>query len=191
MQSKEFKEKVLEVVLQMLETSDWQGISIRSIAQQINYTPAAIYKHFRNKDEILWELMRLGHARMYTFVFSQLNVNQEFTPLMLQMAALHWDFAAQHPQWYKLIYLTAHPNPTATLTPDENALKIIQFVTDKINEALPQYADRNWELFSGAINMIIGYCSQYLYGKTFGTAAEVKKRMLNNLERFIKGAMVS
>jgi len=36
----------------------WQGVTIRKVAEQIEYSPPTIYEYFENKDALLCQLLK-------------------------------------------------------------------------------------------------------------------------------------
>ena len=58
------KQKILDTARQILLTEGVQAISMRTLADRVDYSPAALYKYFANKEEIIaalreeaWEMM--------------------------------------------------------------------------------------------------------------------------------------
>ncbi len=42
----------------------WQAVTIRKVAERIEYSPPTIYEYFENKEAILLELLRQGFERL-------------------------------------------------------------------------------------------------------------------------------
>ncbi|MCJ7433161.1 MAG: TetR/AcrR family transcriptional regulator, partial [Anaerolineales bacterium] len=62
------RQKILDMARKILVSQGLAGLSMRALAEQIDYSPAAIYKYFENKEEILqairdegWALSRLSN----------------------------------------------------------------------------------------------------------------------------------
>jgi AcrR family transcriptional regulator len=62
------RQKILDMARKILVTQGLAGLSMRALAEKIEYSPAAIYKYFENKEEILqairdegWALSRLSN----------------------------------------------------------------------------------------------------------------------------------
>ena len=51
---------ILAAALQMVKDEGWQSLSIRKIADAIEYSVPVIYDHFENKEAILFELSMDG-----------------------------------------------------------------------------------------------------------------------------------
>src|SRR5437588_10347510 len=51
---------ILDAALQIVKDEGWQALSMRKIADIIEYTAPIIYEYFSNKEAILLELTRKG-----------------------------------------------------------------------------------------------------------------------------------
>lgn len=55
---------ILEAAWQLVITDGWQSLSIRKIADAIEYSIPVIYNHFENKEAILLEFTREGFEKL-------------------------------------------------------------------------------------------------------------------------------
>lgn len=55
------RRQILDAARQLFVESDFRSVSMRKIADKIEYSPTAIYLHFKDKNEILLELMKEGN----------------------------------------------------------------------------------------------------------------------------------
>lgn len=58
--------RILLAALELFARRGFFGTSIRDIAAAVGMTSASLYSHFRSKDEILAELLRIGHGHHVT-----------------------------------------------------------------------------------------------------------------------------
>lgn len=103
-QKEEVKASILTAAWQLVEKEGWQALSIRKIADAIEYSAPVIYDHFANKEAILLEFTRRG--------FRQLNeqlvaAKDKFTHPEQQIEAIayaYWKFAFAQKEYYQLMY---------------------------------------------------------------------------------------
>ena len=103
-QKEEVKSSILAAAWKLVEKEGWQSLSIRKIADAIEYSSPVIYDHFANKEAILLEFTRRG--------FRQLNeqlvtAKEKFTRPEQQIEAIayaYWKFAFNHKEYYQLMY---------------------------------------------------------------------------------------
>jgi len=71
----QMKELILQAAAHIIVTEGYDKLSIRKIADQIEYSPAIIYHYFSNKNEILSQVLRQGYQNL----ISSLAESQEQT----------------------------------------------------------------------------------------------------------------
>ena len=54
------QQAILQAALEIASEESWQAMTIRRIAERIEYSPSAIYKYFDDKEAILFALLRQG-----------------------------------------------------------------------------------------------------------------------------------
>lgn len=59
-QKEEMRTSILEAAWKLVQQDGWQSLSIRKIADAIEYSVPVIYYHFENKEAILLEFTREG-----------------------------------------------------------------------------------------------------------------------------------
>ena len=57
-QRKEVRDSILQSAWQLVNEEGWQNLSIRKIADAIEYSVPVVYDHFENKEAILSEFNR-------------------------------------------------------------------------------------------------------------------------------------
>ena len=92
---------ILDAALQIVKEEGWQALSMRKIADVIEYTAPIIYEYFSNKEAILLELTRKG----YLLLARDLNEAkaQHDTPAK-QLEAMwfaYWNFAFANKELYQ------------------------------------------------------------------------------------------
>ena len=77
---------------------------MRKIADAIEYSPATIYLHFTNRDEIAMQLVRDGFAALLEHMRPATN---EPDPLerLKAFGRRYIDFSREHPETYRLIFM--------------------------------------------------------------------------------------
>ncbi|MCD0489264.1 TetR/AcrR family transcriptional regulator [Pedobacter sp. MC2016-14] len=100
----ETKANILDAALEIVKEDGWQALSMRKIADKIEYTAPIIYEYFANKEGILLELTRVGNG----LLLKQFKVAQatHHTPeeQLSAMWMAYWDFAFEHKELYKLMF---------------------------------------------------------------------------------------
>ncbi|HPD96513.1 MAG: TetR/AcrR family transcriptional regulator [Bacteroidales bacterium] len=95
---------ILDAALKIAMSDGWGAVTIRKIADVIEYTPPIVYEYFKNKDDLLDELALMGHRMLYQ---EYENVKQKETDakkILMQLSINHWDFAFEHKELYQLMF---------------------------------------------------------------------------------------
>lgn len=95
---------ILDAALHIVKEEGWPALSMRKIADVIEYTVPVIYEYFANKEAILLELTRKG----FIILTSDINAAKEkFDSPAGQLEAMwlaYWNFAFEEKQLYQLMY---------------------------------------------------------------------------------------
>jgi AcrR family transcriptional regulator len=100
---KQKREKVIEAAYKLMSDKGYEKASIKDIANEAGIAPGLVHYYFRNKEEILTELL-MAASNQYTHDMQRLqaNVSSEY----LAKAALYEpkERVERQPEWYKLRY---------------------------------------------------------------------------------------
>src|ERR1051325_4888940 len=95
---------ILSVSMDIVNEEGWSALSMRKIADKIEYTAPIIYEYFSNKDAILQELTKMGYIKLA----SQMEEAQSrFTDPAQQLEAMwlaYWNFAFAEKELYQVMY---------------------------------------------------------------------------------------
>lgn len=67
-EKEELRTRILEAARDILSEEGLDGLSMRGIAERIEYSPATIYLYFQDKDELIRNVVLDGFARMGEYV---------------------------------------------------------------------------------------------------------------------------
>jgi AcrR family transcriptional regulator len=96
---------ILDAARELFVAEGYQNVSIRKIAERIEYSPAAIYGYFPSKDDIFFALAEEGFKLLSTPV--GMGQNEKLLPLD-RIRAIFWrlyEFSREHPQYFWLMFV--------------------------------------------------------------------------------------
>lgn len=103
-QKEETRSNILKAAREIVKVEGWQGLSMRKIADKIEYTAPIIYEYFSNKEAILQELTCKG----FGILTQDLEVaRKEFNDPEQRLEGMwlaYWNFALQNKEMYQLMY---------------------------------------------------------------------------------------
>jgi len=103
-QKEEVRSSILKAAWQIVKKEGWQSLSIRRIADAIEYSVPVIYDHFENKDGILLEFTRQGFRLLNEEVVKAKLQFSDPARQLEAMAFAYWNFAFENKEYYKLMY---------------------------------------------------------------------------------------
>lgn len=103
-QKVEVKTSILQAAWQLVLEEGWQALSIRKIADAIEYSVPVIYTHFENKDAILQEFTKDGFRLLTESIVQQRDGQPDPSQQLVAIAQGYWDFAFAHKEYYQLMF---------------------------------------------------------------------------------------
>ena len=100
----ETRANILDAALEIVKEDGWQALSMRKIADKIEYTAPIIYEYFANKDGILIELTKGGNGMLLSALKEAQAKHESSEKQLAAMWHAYWDFAFQHKELYKLMF---------------------------------------------------------------------------------------
>jgi AcrR family transcriptional regulator len=104
----ETRERILDAARHMFVRHGYEATTMRAIANKIEYTPTAIYHHFRNKDALLTELAS-SDFRALAAAFQKIGRIEDPVERLYRVGDAYVEFALGHPMQYQLMFMTAKP----------------------------------------------------------------------------------
>lgn len=92
----------------MFVRNGYEATTMRSIADRIEYTPTAIYHHFRNKEALLSELCA-SDFRALAQAFHQIERVEDPIERLGRIGEAYVSFAVEHPMQYMFMFMTRRP----------------------------------------------------------------------------------
>src|SRR5213075_1861684 len=103
-QKDEVRSKILSTAWKMVKEDGWQSLSIRKIADAIEYSVPVIYDHFENKEAIVFEFGKEGF-RLLSKKIQQAKEKQDDPAEQLKaIADAYWNFTYRNKEHYQFMY---------------------------------------------------------------------------------------
>jgi AcrR family transcriptional regulator len=151
---------ILDASLDIVREEGWPALSMRKIADKIEYTPPIIYEYFNNKEAILQELTRTGYMKLAKQMQDAGNLFTEPERQLEAMWLAYWNFAFAEKELYQVMYgvqtnCCTGENPCAVMKGPETMLR------NKIEALLPaanrtkENIDRRYYTFWSVVHGLI------------------------------------
>jgi AcrR family transcriptional regulator len=104
----EMRRKIVDVAVRMFVEQGYEKVSIRNIADKIEYSPATIYLYYKDKDQLLYDVQTEAFDSLYKAFAEQVTSSDPFERLE-QLAYAYLDFAWKNPELYDLMFIIKAP----------------------------------------------------------------------------------
>ena len=104
----ETRDKILDAARELFVTEGYDGVSMRRVAEKIEYSPTAIYVYFADKQELFHELCQQDYARLAE-VFQSSAMSSDPIERLQQIGSTYIEFGVRYPNHYKFMFMTPHP----------------------------------------------------------------------------------
>ncbi|HEX8024266.1 TetR/AcrR family transcriptional regulator [Mucilaginibacter sp.] len=164
-QKDDTRRRILDAALDMIKCEGCDALSMRKLAEHIEYTAPAIYEYFESKEALYTELARKGHLRLTAMVKLAQEAHTEAAEQMEAMWLAYWNFAVTYKELYQLMFAIG-----TGCCPAENQIAEASIFPQMISEVIyalyasPEVSDEEvqkkyytyWAVIHGliAINMI-------------------------------------
>ena len=103
-QKEETRSNILKAAREIVKEEGWQGLSMRKIADKIEYTAPIIYEYFSNKEAILQELTCKGFGILTKDLEAAKQQSEDAGEQLEAMWLAYWNFALKNKEMYQLMY---------------------------------------------------------------------------------------
>lgn len=98
------RQAILENALELIVEQGMDRLSIRALADRIDYTPGALYKYFNSKEELIDAVRADCFERLNVFLASRIERAKTASEMLLLGGLSYIEYAAAHPREYSLMF---------------------------------------------------------------------------------------
>jgi AcrR family transcriptional regulator len=100
----ELRLAILAAARELAGQEGWQAVTIRKVAERIEYSPPTIYEHFASKEALLLEIMRDGYRMLLADMRRACDPLSDAEARVFELARAYWEFAWRHPELYQVMH---------------------------------------------------------------------------------------
>lgn len=101
------RERIVEAARDIVSEEGLDALSMRAIAERIEYSPATIYLYFRDKDALLRDVVQAGFERMRGYMVEELEeAGPDATPAahFLGLGRAYVRFAIENTAYFRVMF---------------------------------------------------------------------------------------
>lgn len=104
---------IVSAARRLAETEGWDAVTIRRLAESIEYSQPVLYSHFRSKDEIVGAVALEGFAELTASIRSALPAEASGRAAVAALVEAYMAFAERHPALYEGMFSLSNGLPFA------------------------------------------------------------------------------
>lgn len=110
------RQAILDAALEIINQDGPDALSMRSLAERIDYSPAGLYEYFASKDEIISAVCEEGQHTLYV-AMSQVDPMLPPAAYLYEIGQAYIRFALAHPDYFLMMFTLTPPAPTSYMAP--------------------------------------------------------------------------
>ncbi len=133
----DLREKILPCATDLYLEHGLKGLSMRILAERLGVSATAIYRHYRNKEDLLHSIIGEAIKVFGSYLFPALSGANAIERFHLGEKA-YLDFALEQSKYYEVLFLSAeqlgedeHPEELR-----KKSLATFQFLVDRVQECI-------------------------------------------------------
>ncbi len=123
-EKEEIRQSILDAARAIAIEEGWTSVTIRKIADKIEYTPPIVYEYFENKEALFRELVYVGFRLMHRDFETVMAAETNPKELIMYLSMQAWDFAANNPDLYQLMFSIEKP------VPNDEMIKVMDVIKE-------------------------------------------------------------
>jgi len=161
----EMKRRIIDAAVKLFIQEGYATVTIRRIAEYIEYSPAVVYLYFKDKEEILYAIHKVGARKCQLACEAPKSINDPLVSLR-ELLITYIDFGLANPEFYQLIFISTAMGKIIWEKNEwkewhDNSLMLVRTVQECLDKGLlkPASADAIsfmlWSLLHGVMSLII------------------------------------
>ena len=104
----ELRAKILDAARELFVSEGYEAVTMRKVAEKIEYSATAIYLHFKDKDALIRDLC-LHDFSAFAARFAEAAAIDDPVERLRSAGSAYFAFALQHPRQYRFMFMTPRP----------------------------------------------------------------------------------
>ena len=162
------RQKILDAARDLFVNEGYESVSMRKIADRIEYSPTTIYLHFRDKAELLDRVCEATQLSLLETVERLTEDLSDPVEVLRQCAWAYASFGLEHPEDYKLtVVLRPQYQNGLGIEPGSVVEKLLSYLSVVVEECVKQKRFRQvdlemtgqamWSAVHGVVSLVVSY----------------------------------
>ncbi len=122
----EIRTRILDAARELFDSEGYEHVTMRRIAEAIEYSPTTIYNHFEDKDDLVRALCEEDFSRLLQ-VFHEEEPPANPVEWIRRLARAYARFGLELPNHYRFMFMTAHKKENRDcLSPGDQSFEMLR-----------------------------------------------------------------
>jgi AcrR family transcriptional regulator len=181
----DLRRALLDAAETVLERVGPGGLSLRAVAREAGVSPAAPYHHFKDKDELMLAVGKMGFTKLNVALAAAATARSDLGDRLSDIGLAYVEFAQEHPATYRVMYDCAR-RVDAMPESEEHDKSGFAMVKDAIREA----AGGEISEVDAHLAAIAAWCAVHGLAEMSGFAEfQTLKAELGGEKEFLRGVL--
>ena len=97
--------RILDAARELFVAEGYRNVSIRKIAEKVEYSPAALYSYFPSKDDLFFALAEEGFRKLFEFTNDPAVTTGDPLTAIRHGFLRYYEFSRAHPEYFELMFV--------------------------------------------------------------------------------------
>ncbi|WP_342434593.1 TetR/AcrR family transcriptional regulator [Paenibacillus sp. FSL H7-0442] len=170
-ESNEIRRKIIEAARSLFLNQGYAEVSMRKIADQIEYSPTTIYHYFENKEAIVIELLLEGNALFLQALQQRADEAQaaglNALDTLKAVSDAYVRFGTANPEYYNILFISNLESVSLVSLIDSGSLKGFEFLEAGLKAVMEEgsiiqgderlFASSVWSMLHGLTSLLLNF----------------------------------
>jgi AcrR family transcriptional regulator len=165
-EKQELRRAILDAAGELFLEQGYERFSLRKVAERVGYSPTTIYLYFRDKDDLLFNVVDEGFVRFSQQLMAEAERQEDPWERIIALGRAYVAFGLENPVYYQLMFMQRtdflmHP-PAGESQPRIASFQVLrQAIQQAIDAGIlrpgdaENYSDVLWALVHGMVSLAI------------------------------------
>jgi len=189
----EVRKKILDAARDLFAAEGYERVTMRRIAEAIEYSPTTIYLHFKDKDELVHSLCDSNFRELMGEMGAVGAQSADPVERIRHLGIGYARFGVQHPNHYRFMFLTPFGDGHQVSEAGEQAFGLLRSLvaeaidSGRFHDGSPEVmAQILWASLHGAVSLLITYGADKFPGQP--APPDLIERVIDNGLRSFRAA---
>jgi AcrR family transcriptional regulator len=134
----QMRARILDAARELFVAEGYRNVSIRKIAEKVEYSPAALYSYFPSKDDLFFALAEEGFRKLFEFSHDPAVVTVDPLTAIRHGFLRYYQFSRTHPEYFDLMFVD---RSVPTISHEWERFGFVQQMIDEICAVIQRGVD--------------------------------------------------